>query len=192
MKHYAYSAVALTILAACDSGTNVPQFQSDGLQEVLTQEQASSSRESEVAGVSYVFQVGAIDEGNGLLAEADLSGVSNLPDPPLDGTATMHGTLELRAYFDPTALIGVSRNRDDFELKVDFVDQTFAADTDPGAEANLSLRGDFANDGTISGTAQYLGMTGAMAGDISGDDAIGVFNGEGAISAFAGGFVVEK
>jgi hypothetical protein len=35
-------------------------------------------------------------------------------------------------------------------------------------------------------------MTGAMTGDVSGDDAIGVFNGEGATSAFAGGFVVEK
>lgn len=192
MKHYLSSAIALTILGACASGNNGPIFQSNGLQEVLTQEQASGGDTSQVAGVSYVFQVGATDGGNGLLAEADLTGVSNLPEPPKAGSATMQGRLELRAYFDPNALIGVERNRDKFNLEVNFDDQTISADTDPGKDANLSLRGTFADNGDISGTATYLGITGAMAGDVSGEDAIGVFNGENEIAAFAGGFVVAK
>jgi len=184
--------LALSALSAC-GGSTAPPFQQDGLQQVLGST-VFSGGDSGVGG-GYVYQVGLNSSSTALLAEADLLGPIELESPPTSGTATMTGPLQLRGYVTPNTATGslaataVSRDAT-LQVMVDFGAQSLSATSGTGASA-LQIDGVFTPAGELSGTAQYLGLSGPLTGGVGETQAIGVFEGSGTNGVFAGGFVVE-
>lgn len=196
MIRKAIGPLSFVALTACAESTTSPDFQENGLQEVLGEIAYADEDALSDGTAGYFLQVGLNADQTELLAEADLAAPSDLADPPVTGSAEMSGPLQLRAYVNPNSssgsltATGVSRTST-IDATVNFERRTLVAQSGSGAAA-LTIDGVFANDGTLSGSTTYLGIAGELGGDVSGDAAVGVFEGSSSLGVYAGGFLVEN
>jgi predicted ATP-dependent Lon-type protease len=205
---------ALSLLAACDAATTDPQTQNDltttgfvqvpninknGVIDIGLESDVNTQVHRASAGNfgGYAFQTGAV-ANEGLYAVAGLfPGTSVTPRPA--GAAIYSGQYNLMEISN-IELNGGFINGDralragNLTLLADFGSNTIVSA--PGSA--LVVNGT-ANGTNIDGTVSYGGVTGALDGLVGGNQAIGVFHGEGNVGPgtaddymYAGGFIADR
>jgi len=190
------SVIVLVTLSACagasDTSTSSGLLSAQGsfIEPLVEATGASATIPGTANG--YAFQVGLNDNRSEFATQAQLLNDTNLPSPTSGSTAFMTGAYQLKSLEHPTVgvdgLTGTRLNRSgEITLQVNFDDMSVS-----GSDKILSLDGKFDATGQLQGTASLGNMTGDLFGDVSDDQAVGVFDGKSASGVFAGGFIVDK
>ncbi len=139
-------------------------------------------------GHGYAFELGQDDTAfsayAGLLPSAD-------PGPlPLQGIATMSGAYnvievgksdgEIREFGEPQTTSGR------ISLRADFLFKTLQ-----GSDGVLTIDGDFTGN-SVSGSAFFNQRAATLVGELGSNHAVGVFHGTDDVTAYIGGFLVER
>lgn len=193
MKAVMYSVTAFVCLAACSGSDSAKSglLGSGGDFLVPLEDAAIGTANFPGTNNGYAFQVGLNSSRSQFLTEAALLDGANLPAPQMSGDAELTAAYELETFqFPVTDANGLTGTRQsvsgDMTLVLDFAQGTIS-----GADNGLALDGTIDPTGAIVGTASFEDMSGALAGDASNTQAIGIFNGQSVTGVFAGGFIAE-
>ena len=204
-----YVAGLCAVLAGCGgSATNnlvtvaigTPQVgranvNADGTVPTTMQDTITSSRVA-TNGDGFGYVLGPYADQSTVGAFSGLTGSTSLTGTLPPGTATMDGQFRIGELYDLTRengkVVGQQRQAGGLiSLNADFGARTLQGSaTISGTSIQLQILGAF-NGNSLGGSVTYGGLTGDLEGQIDGGRAVGVFAGQSANSAFAGGFMVD-